>query len=149
MPSGAVGRRFTAILSVEWKGLLRRNCNSKRPLVFGHIVLMNMLGVRRSKEIWARITRHMDLRERDLHAGLVDDAEAEGADRDGRAANGVVDEDGAVASRYHEMIFSGKMRQAISQATGREGGWCRLQDDQCTKNGQSVAVVLREKHLDT
>ena len=33
-PSGAVGRRFTAILAAEWWGILGRIWNSKRPLVF-------------------------------------------------------------------------------------------------------------------
>ena len=41
----------------------------------------------RAKEIQARITRWMDLWERGLHAGLVGAAEAEGANREGRAAS--------------------------------------------------------------
>ena len=48
-PSGAVGRRFTAILNVEWQGVLDRSWNSKGPLVFAHIVLTKTLGVRRSR----------------------------------------------------------------------------------------------------
>ena len=42
-----------------------------------------MLGVHRVQEIRARITRRMDLWDRGLHAGLVGDAEAEGATRVG------------------------------------------------------------------
>ena len=42
----------------------------------------------------------------------------------------------------------GKLLQAVRQATDREGGGCLLPDDQCTKTGQPVAEVLREKHLD-
>ena len=41
-----------------------------------------------AKEIRARITSWMDLWERGLHAGLVGDAEAEGANREGRANSG-------------------------------------------------------------
>ena len=88
MPSGSVGRRFTAILAVEWHGILGRSWNNKRPLVFTHVVLMNILSVRRAKEIHARITRRMDLWERGLHVGLVGDAKAEGAAREVRAASG-------------------------------------------------------------
>ena len=88
MPSGAVGRRFTAILDAEWRGVLGRSWNFERPLVFAHIVLTKMLGVRRAQEIRARIMRQMDLWEKGLHAGLVGDAEAEVAANEGRDASG-------------------------------------------------------------
>ena len=39
----------------------------------------------------------MDLWERGLHAGLVGDADAEGAAREGRAASGGEEEDDSVA----------------------------------------------------
>ena len=45
-----------------------------------------MLGVCRSREIHARINRMMHLWGRGLHTGLVVDADAEGAAREGRAA---------------------------------------------------------------
>ena len=73
-PSGAVGRRFMAILTAEWRGVLHWSWNSERPLIFEHVVLTKTLGVRRAREIWARITRRMDLWERGRHAGLVGDA---------------------------------------------------------------------------
>ena len=50
--------------------------------------------------------------------------------------------------RYHDTVVSGKLWQAINQATNREGGGCLLPDDQCTKTVQLVAEVLREKHPD-
>ena len=75
-PSGAVGRRFTAILAEELQGLLRSSWNSERPLVFTHVVLTNTLGVRRAKEIRAWITRRMELWEWGIHAVLVGDTEA-------------------------------------------------------------------------
>ena len=76
-----VGRRFTAILAAEWRGVLGRSWKYNRPLVFAHVVLMKTLGIHRAKEIRERITRWMDLWERGLHAGLVGDDEAEGATR--------------------------------------------------------------------
>ena len=82
-PTGAVGRRFTIILAAEWQEVLDRSWNSKRPLVFAHVVLMKTLGIRRAKKIRARIKRRMDLWERGLHEVLVGDAEAEGAARGG------------------------------------------------------------------
>ena len=85
----------------------------------------------------------MDLCERGLHAGLVGDAEAKGAAREGRAASGGEEEDEAVARSYHNTVLSGKLQQAVCRATDREGGGCLVLDDQCTKTGRPVAEVLR------
>ena len=60
-PSEAVRRRFTTILAAEWRGVLLRSWNSEKPLVFAHVVLMKMLGVRQACEIRARIMRQMYL----------------------------------------------------------------------------------------
>ena len=128
-PSGAVGRRFTAILAAEWRGVLNRICNSERPLVFAHFVLTKTLGIRQAREIRARITRRMDRWEMGQHAGLVGDAEAEGAAREGRAAFSGEEEDDAVARSFQETVLSGKLRQAIRRATNREGGGCLLPGD--------------------
>ena len=88
----------------------------------------------------------MDIWERGLHAGLVLDAEAEGAAREGTAASGGEEADEAVARIFHNTVLSGKIRQAFRRATDRQGGGCLLPDDQCTKTGRPVAEVLREKH---
>ena len=90
----------------------------------------------------------MELWDRGLHAGLVGDAEAEGAAREGRSASGREEEDEAVAWSYQDTALSGKLRQAVHWATNREGGGCLLPDDQCTKTGRPVADVLREMHPD-
>ena len=45
-----------------------------------------------------------------LHAGLVGDAEAEGAAREGRATRGREEEYEAVAQIYHDIVLSGKVR---------------------------------------
>ena len=50
-----------AILAPEWQGVLNSSWNSKKPLIFAHVVLTKTLGVRRAREIRARITRVMDL----------------------------------------------------------------------------------------
>ena len=93
------------------------------------------MGVRRAREIQARITRWMDLWERGLHAGLVGDDEVEGAAREGRTASGGEEEDEALAQNYHDTVFSSKLRQAVHWATDREGVGCLLPYDQCTKTG--------------
>ena len=87
MPSGAVGHRYTIILAIEWREVIRRTWNSERTFVFAHVVLMKTLGVRIIKEIQERITRRMYLWERGVHADLVGYVEAEGAAREGRAAS--------------------------------------------------------------
>ena len=104
--------------------------------------------VRPAREIKARITRRMDLWERGQHAGLVGDAKVEGADREGRSAFSGEEEDGAVARSFHKTVLLGKLRQSVRRPTDREGGGCLFPEDQCTKTGQPVAEVLREKHQD-
>ena len=76
------------------------------------------------------------------------DAEAEGADHEGRAAFSGEEEDDAVARSLHKTVLSGKLGQAVRRATDREGGGCLLPGDKCTKTGRPVADVLQEKHLD-
>ena len=137
-----MGRRFTEILTAEWQGVISQSWNSERLLIFAHVVLTKTLGIRRSWEIRARITRRMDIWERGQHAGLVGNAEAEGAACSGE------EEDNAVARGFHEKVFSGKLRQVFRQVINREGRGCLLPDDQCTKTGQPVPEVLREKHPD-
>ena len=124
------------ILAAECRGVLSRSWNSERPLVFAHVVLTKTLGVRRAREIRAWITRRMDLWERGQHAGLVGDAEAEGAARKGRVAFNGKEEDDAVARIFHETVLSGKLRQAVRRAIDREGRWCLLPGDKCTKTGR-------------
>ena len=83
--------------------------------------------------------RRMDLWERGLHAGLLGDAEAEGDAREGRAASGEEEENEAVSQSFHEIFLSGKLRQSVCWATGREGGGCLLPDNQCTITGRPVS----------
>ena len=147
-PSGAVGRRFTAILAAEWRGVISWSWNSERTLIFAHVVLTKTLGVRRARDIRARITRRMELWERGQHAGLVGDADVEGAAREGRAAFSREEEVYAVARGFHETVRSGNLWQAVRWATEREGGGCLLLYDRCTKTGRPVAEVLRENHPD-
>ena len=90
----------------------------------------------------------MDLWKMGLHAGLFRDADAEGSAREFRAASGGEEEDEDVARSYHDTVLSGKIWQAVYQATNREGGGCLLPDYQCTKTGRPVAEVLWKKHLD-
>ena len=53
--------------------------------------------------------KQMDLWERGLHAGLVGDAEAEGAARENRAASGGKEEENAVVRSYQNTVLSGKL----------------------------------------
>ena len=85
----------------------------------------------------------MDLWERGQHAGLVGDAEAEGAAREIRSNFTGEEEDDAVARSFHETVLPGKLRQAVRRSTDREGGGCLLPEDKCTKIGRLIAEVLR------
>ena len=57
---GKVGRRFTTVLAEEWVGVIGQKWNSKRPLFFAHLVLINTLGACKSREIQARINWRLD-----------------------------------------------------------------------------------------
>ena len=103
-PSGAVGCRFTTFLAAEWRGVISQSWNSERPLIFAHVVLTKLLGVRWAREIRASITRRMDLWERRQHDGLVGDAKAEGDDCEGRAAFSGKEDDDAVDRSFHETV---------------------------------------------
>ena len=81
-----------------WREVLDRSWNSKRPL-----------GVLRAQEIRARLIRRMDLWERGLHAELVGDTKAEGADREGRDASNREEKDEAVAWSFHNIVLFGKL----------------------------------------
>ena len=96
-PSGTLGRRFAAILVAELLGVIGRTWNSERSLIFTHVFLTKTLGVRRARDIRAQISRRMDLWERGIHAGLVGDAEAEGAARKDRATRRGEEDDEAVS----------------------------------------------------
>ena len=50
-PQGVLGHRFMDLLAEEWRGVLKRSCNSDRPLVFAHVILTNTLGILRAREI--------------------------------------------------------------------------------------------------
>ena len=128
--------------------VINRSWNSERTLVFAHVVLTETLGVCRAREIRARIMRRIYLWERGLNAGLVGDAEAEGAAREDRADSGGKEEEDAVARSYHDTVFSGKLWQAVYRATYREGGGCLFSDDQRTNTSRPVVEVLWEKHPD-
>ena len=79
-----MGCRFTAVLDVEWRGVLERKWNSDRPLVFSHVVLTKTLVDHKAREIWARIDCQQDLWDRGIHAGLVGGALVEGRAREVR-----------------------------------------------------------------
>ena len=97
------------ILAAEWRGVLGSSWNSKRPLVFAHVVLTKTFGARRAQDIQANITRRMDLWGRGIHTGLVGDAEVEGEAREGKAASGKEEEDEAVTRSYHNTVLFGKL----------------------------------------
>ena len=63
----------------------------------------------------------MDLWERGQHAGLVGDAEEEGAAREGRADFSGKEEDDSVTRGFYETVLLGNPRQAVRRATDREG----------------------------
>ena len=83
-PPSKAGHRFLSVLTDECRGVLDWKCNSKRPLVFAHVVLKRTLGACKARETRAIIDRRLDLWERGIHSGLVGEMLAEGRAREGR-----------------------------------------------------------------
>ena len=71
--------------SGEWYSI--RKLNSKRPLVFDHVVFTKTLGAYKARNIQARINRRLDFLERGIHTNLMGGALAEGGSREGRIAS--------------------------------------------------------------
>ena len=76
------------IMSVEGQGVLNRSWNSEIPLVFAQIVIMKDLGVCRARNIRASLAKRMELWERGIHTGMVEDTEEEDDASKIRAARG-------------------------------------------------------------
>ena len=149
IPHDKVGLRFTAVLAAEWRGVINHKCNSERPLVFAHVVLTRTLGACKARDIQARIDCRLDLWKRGVYAVLVGSALAECRDREGRVKRCEEEEEDRLVRRFYRILMAGKLRQAVRQATDREGGGCILPGDVCTNNGQLVVDFLQEKHPNT
>merc|ERR1711884_89602 len=61
VPQGRTEQRFLSLLTEEVKGVRERKWNSERPLVFVVVVLQTDSGVKRLKDIRAKIEGQMDL----------------------------------------------------------------------------------------
>jgi hypothetical protein len=143
VPKGKVGRRFVATLAREFRGARERSWNSERPLIFATVILQTKIGVRRAKDIRARLTTRMDLWDQGFHAALVDDTEAEAT---GRPAPARAPDGETQARNYNARVLSGRLRAAVRNLTRREGGGVLDPDSLDSKTGRPVLEVLHSKH---
>ena len=96
--------------------MLDQKRNSERPLFFAHVVLTKTLGAHKAREIRAMINRQLDLWERGMHAGLVEDALTESRAQEGHVERRAEEEEDCLACRFHITVLSGKLRQAFRRA---------------------------------
>ena len=89
--------------------MLNRKWNSKRLLIFAHVVLTRTLGARKVREIRSRINRRLDLWERGIHAGLVGDALAESRARGGRVKRCKEEEEGCLTHSFRITLLLGNL----------------------------------------
>ena len=66
-----LGSWFKAILAAEWQSVIIRSWNSRRPLVFVHVILTKTLIICKARGIQVRFNRRMVLWYRGLHTGLL------------------------------------------------------------------------------
>ena len=117
-----VGRWFTAVLDADWQRVLDWKWNSLIPLVFACVVLTKTLGAPKARETQASINRRLDLWERGIHAGLVEDALEKGRARVGCVNRREENEKDYLACIFLSTLLLRKLRQAVRWATNREGG---------------------------
>ena len=97
--------------------------------------------------MFARINCQLDLWDRGIYAGLVGVALKEVRSRKGRVDRSKEEEEDFLGRSFHSTLMSGKLWQAVRQATDWEtGGGCLLFEDVCTKTGRLIADVIHEKH---
>ena len=61
MSPGEVGKCFMVTLVEEWQGVLDQRWNSKRPLIFAHVIWTKKMGSHCAQDIRPRIILRMDL----------------------------------------------------------------------------------------
>ena len=117
------------IRTEELQGARERQWNSKQPMVFMVTVLAKTPGVKKSKDIRARILRRME-HWTDGHIGaLVEDTCGAGKSRGARA--GAISErnkEESAAMAYDRKVKASHIQAAVRQATdrGKGRGGCTL-----------------------
>ena len=143
VPRGRVGRRFVKTLAKEFRGVRDRKWNSERPLVYAKAILQTTPGVKRAKDIRARLEKRMDLWDEHKFRTLVNDVEEEVK---GRFPSTRERNEETRARAFNSRVLSGRLRSAVRHLTQRGGGGVLQPDDNCTKAGRPVLEVLQEKH---
>ena len=145
LPNGKVGKRFIRILSEEFAGIEAREWNSERPLVYVMVILQKDDGVRRAKDIRARLLQRMNLWEEGEWALLVDDT-ADTMERRGGRGSRVERSEAEKARAFHAKVVSGRLRAAVRESLDGEPGGVKKPTDVCSKSGRVIVDVLRDKH---
>ena len=143
VPQGRVGRGFLRRLTMEFRGVRQRTWNSERPLVFAAVILQEAHGIKRTKDIRAKMEARMGLWDRGEYRALVEDLEAETRLRGGNREG--TDEERDFRA-FNARVLSGRLRSACRALTNRNGGGVLQPDDVCTKTGLPVLEVLESKH---
>eukprot|EP00957_Ditylum_brightwellii_P012013 906307-Ditylum_brightwellii.AAC.1 len=108
------------------------------------VILQRVKGISNSHDIHRRIDHRIVLWEAGEYEQLVEDTVATA--RRQMPANQHQESDAHVTKTFVNMLFQGKLRQAVRWLTGREKGGSLSPNDRCTKSGEVVSEVLRSKH---
>eukprot|EP00956_Cyclotella_meneghiniana_P031787 scaffold84827_cov23-Cyclotella_meneghiniana.AAC.1 len=134
----------------ELQGVRKREWNSERAMIFIPCILNRKSGVRAASSITKTIARRIDLWKAGRFAELVEEAVVEArVGVAGRKPDEWNREDGvseSVANTFNSMVLDGKLRAAVRFATERGTGGPRRPDEYCSKSGQRILDVLKEKH---
>ena len=144
-PFGAVGKRFVSMMANLWQDVMDRKCNSEIPILFPTIILRKKYGIYKAKDIKRRITRRLDAWDNQKFDALVQDTIDQARQSIGK--NRPIDEM-AKARKYNSLLNSGKLKEAVTFATGSLNGSPLNIEDIDVKTGKPVLEVLKSKHPD-
>eukprot|EP00957_Ditylum_brightwellii_P048908 3710482-Ditylum_brightwellii.AAC.1 len=144
VPSGSVGRRFLFALADILDGVVERQWNTKRFIVFMALILQCQKGVKSYHNVIQRMEHQMDLWEKGDHRALVEDTIKVNKHQQPTGQRNESAEH--ICQVYTHMFLQGKLRQVVGWVTGRDKGYLLLPTDTDSKTGLPVGEVLLSKH---
>ncbi len=139
------GRLFLEMLSDTIDGILARQWNAERSIVFQLVILQRSRDVKQAKDIRRRMTKRLEAWSEGKFEMLVQDTERS-------LKTHLATKQGNVSKEQRAKIFNRKMlrgdvRGAVRCLTERDKGGVLMPDDIDEKSGDSVASGHREQGL--
>ena len=143
LPSGQVGARFLNTLTSLTNGIVKREHNSEKMLLFAMVILPRTRSVNKNKTISQRLTDRMDRWDQGHYNFLVDDTESTLKSRLRDIQRGTTK--AQRLRQFNQLMLQGEMRRACRYLTEREETGV-LDPSGEDGNGNPVFEVLSSLH---